>query len=65
MENDANISRFSEEGSNQNLRLFVRGKAISCVFWNIGIIQFPNPPIIIGMMVKKIMINACDVTIEL
>jgi hypothetical protein len=27
-----------------------------------GTSQFPNPPIIMGITVKKIIINACDVT---
>lgn len=63
--NIAWIIRFIDIGKIQNLKLFVRGNAISWVFLIIGINQLPNPPIIIGMMVKKIIIMACDVTIEL
>lgn len=42
--------------------LFIRGKAISHVISIIGINQFPNPPIITGITIKKIIINAWDVT---
>jgi hypothetical protein len=45
-------------GSNQKLKLFRRGKAISGAPIKIGTNQFPNPPIITGMTKKKIMINA-------
>lgn len=45
--------------------LFNRGKAISGAPIIIGINQFPNPPIIIGITIKKIIINAWDVTITL
>lgn len=31
----------------------------------IGTNQFPNPPIMIGITMKKIMMNACAVTMEL
>jgi len=52
-------------GSSQNLILFIRGKAISGTISIIGIIQFPNPPIIIGITIKKIITNAWAVTITL
>lgn len=45
--------------------LFIRGKAISGAPNIIGTSQFPNPPIIIGITMKKIIINACAVTITL
>lgn len=51
-----------EGGSNQNLMLFMRGNAISGAPIIIGTNQFPNPPIIIGMTIKKIITNACAVT---
>jgi hypothetical protein len=44
--------------NNQNLILFMRGKAISAAPSIRGISQLPNPPIKIGMTIKKIMINA-------
>jgi len=47
-----------EGGSNQNLILFIRGKAISGAPNIIGINQFPNPPIKIGITIKKIIIKA-------
>jgi len=40
-------------GKNQNLKLFIRGKAISGAPNIIGINQFPNPPIKIGITIKK------------
>lgn len=48
--------------SNQNLKLFNRGKCISWHPKNIGINQFPNPPIKIGITTKKIITKAWDVT---
>lgn len=59
------IIKFIDIGSNQKLRLLVRGKAISWELTIKGISQFPNPPIISGITVKKIIIIAWDVTIEL
>lgn len=47
-----------EGGRSQNLRLFIRGKAISGAPNIIGINQLPNPPIITGITMKKIIINA-------
>ena len=52
-------------GSNQNEILFKRGKAISGAPSIIGTNQFPNPPIIIGITIKKIIIKACAVTTTL
>lgn len=48
----------SAGGSSQKLILFIRGKAMSGAPIIKGISQFPNPPIIIGITMKKIMINA-------
>lgn len=45
--------------------LFIRGKAISGAPIIIGTSQFPNPPIIIGITMKKIITKACAVTIVL
>ena len=45
-------------GSNQNLRLFIRGNAISGAPSISGRSQFPNPPIMIGITIKKIIRNA-------
>lgn len=45
--------------------LFIRGKAISGAPIIRGISQFPKPPIIIGITIKKIMTNAWAVTITL
>ena len=50
---------------NQNLILFIRGKAISAAPSIKGTNQLPNPPIKIGMTIKKIIINACAVTTTL
>ena len=45
-------------GRNQNLRLFMRGNAISGAPIIRGTNQFPNPPIKMGMTIKKIIIRA-------
>lgn len=58
-------SSVSEGGSSQNLMLFIRGKAISWVPIISGTSQFPNPPIMIGITMKKIITNACAVTMVL
>lgn len=55
----------SDGGSNQNLMLFIRGKAISGAPSIKGTNQFPNPPIMIGITMKKIITKACAVTITL
>lgn len=54
-----------EGGSIQNLMLFIRGKAISGAPSIKGTNQLPNPPIIIGITIKKIITNACAVTMTL
>jgi hypothetical protein len=51
-------SRDKEGGSNQKLMLFIRGKAISGAPIIRGTSQFPNPPIIIGITMKKIITKA-------
>jgi len=48
----------SDGGRSQNLMLFIRGNAISGAPIIIGTNQFPNPPIIIGITIKKIIIKA-------
>ena len=57
--------RIKDGGRSQNLMLFIRGKAISGAPIIKGTNQLPNPPIIIGMTIKKIMIKAWAVTITL
>jgi hypothetical protein len=52
------MSRVKEGGNNQNLILFIRGKAMSGAPNIKGTSQFPNPPIIIGITIKKIIIKA-------
>ena len=54
-----------EGGRSQNLILFIRGNAISGAPNIKGTNQFPNPPIIIGITIKKIITNAWAVTITL
>jgi len=62
----ADISSNDRDGGNsQNLILFIRGNAISGAPIIIGTNQFPNPPIIIGITMKKIITKACAVTIVL
>ena len=60
-------SRSSDKagGKSQNLMLFMRGNAISGAFTISGTNQLPNPPIMVGMTKKKIIIKACAVTITL
>ena len=57
--------RDKEGGNSQNLILFIRGKAISGAPSIIGTNQFPKPPIITGITIKKIIIKAWAVTITL
>jgi len=45
--------------------LFIRGNTISGLEIIKGINQFPNPPISAGITIKKIIIKAWAVTIEL
>lgn len=58
-------SNRKEGGSSQKLILFIRGKAISGAPIIRGTSQFPNPPIIIGITMKKIITKAWAVTITL
>jgi len=48
-------------GNNHRDILFILGKAISGAPIIIGINQLPNPPIITGITIKKIIISACAV----
>lgn len=57
--------RKNEGGTSQKLMLFIRGKAMSGAPIISGTSQFPNPPIIIGITMKKIITNAWAVTITL
>jgi hypothetical protein len=52
-------------GNNQKLKLLSLGKAISGAPIKMGTKKLPNPPIRIGMTVKKIIIKAWLVTIVL
>ena len=52
-----NINKINEVGSNQNEILFILGKAISGAPIMIGTNQLPNPPIIAGITMKKIIIK--------
>lgn len=58
-------SNKKEGGRSQKLILFIRGKAISGAPIIRGTSQLPNPPIMIGITIKKIITNACAVTITL
>jgi hypothetical protein len=51
-------NKVSEGGSNQKLILFIRGNAISGAPIINGTNQVPNPPIMIGMTIKKIITKA-------
>lgn len=57
--------RVNEGGNNQKLILFIRGKAMSGAPIIKGTNQLPNPPIIIGITIKKIIMKAWAVTITL
>lgn len=59
------INKNKEGGNNQKLKLFIRGKAMSGAPNINGINQLPKPPIITGITIKKIIINAWAVTITL
>lgn len=50
--------RVNDGGNNQNLILFIRGNAMSGAPSISGTNQFPNPPIMIGITMKKIITNA-------
>ncbi len=56
------MNRVNDAGSSQNEILFIRGNAMSGAPIISGIIQLPKPPIIAGMITKKIMISPCAVT---
>jgi hypothetical protein len=49
-------------GNNQKDKLFNRGNAISGAPIRTGTNQLPKPPIITGITIKKIIMNACAVT---
>ena len=58
----ADVSRsIRDGGSSQKLMLFLRGKALSGAPIRIGTRKFPNPPIRIGLTLKKILRKACAV----
>ena len=59
---DARSSSRKEGGRSQKLILFIRGNAMSGAPIIRGTSQLPNPPIIIGITIKKIITNACAVT---
>jgi hypothetical protein len=63
--NPLEINSIREGGKSQKLILFIRGKAISGAPIIIGTNQFPNPPIMMGITMKKIITNAWAVTITL
>ena len=58
-------NRVIEGGNNQKLILFNLGKAMSGAPIYKGTNQFPKPPIMTGITKKKIITNACAVTITL
>ena len=58
-------NRRKDGGSSQKLMLFIRGNAMSGVPIISGSSQFPNPPIIMGITIKKIIMKAWAVTITL
>jgi len=62
---DEKINNVKDGGNNQKLTLFNLGNAISGAPISNGTNQFPNPPIITGITMKKIMMNACAVIIVL
>lgn len=57
--------RRKDGGSSQKLMLFMRGKAMSGAPIISGTSQFPKPPIIIGITMKKIITKAWAVTTTL
>jgi hypothetical protein len=63
--NADNNNIINEGGSNQKLILFIRGNAISGAPIKRGTNQLPNPPIKIGITMKKIIKIACAVIITL
>lgn len=61
---EARSSR-KDGGRSQKLMLFIRGNAMSGAPIISGTSQFPNPPIMMGITMKKIMTKAWAVTITL
>lgn len=61
---EANSNK-KDGGRSQKLILFIRGKAMSGAPIIKGTNQFPKPPIIIGITMKKIITKAWAVTITL
>ena len=61
---EASRSR-KEGGRRQKLMLFMRGNAMSGAPIISGTSQFPKPPIMMGITIKKIMTKAWAVTITL
>lgn len=57
--------RRNDGGRSQKLMLFIRGNAMSGAPIMRGTSQFPNPPIMIGITMKKIITKAWAVTITL
>lgn len=57
--------RRKDGGSSQKLMLFIRGNAMSGAPIIRGTSQFPNPPIMMGITMKKIITKAWAVTITL
>jgi hypothetical protein len=55
---DLDNNKVKEGGKSQKLILFIRGKAISGAPNIRGTSQLPNPPIKIGITIKKIMTKA-------
>ena len=57
--------RRTEGGRSQKRMLFMRGNAMSGAPIISGTSQFPKPPIMMGITIKKIMTKAWAVTITL
>lgn len=57
--------RRNDGGRSQKLMLFIRGNAISGAPIIRGTNQLPNPPIMMGITMKKIITKAWAVTITL
>jgi len=58
-------NNINDGGNNQKLNAFNLGKAISGAPINKGTKQLPNPPIIVGITMKNIIIKAWAVTTTL
>jgi hypothetical protein len=63
--NEDRLSMDRDGGRSQKLMLFIRGNAMSGAPIINGTSQFPKPPIITGMTMKKIITKAWAVTIVL